>query len=114
MYEGRAISMLQKDIQTPEEVIYEANICVIELQHLHGQAMSKGWDIPGEVDTSSIVARAESVIHKLSAEVVRMKECMVQVDEDASRWHQSISKQVCRGAFPQYTETPIVSKNKKV
>lgn len=85
-----------------DEIISAAMKSAIEMKFLHSRAINLGWDIKGEADISGLAGRAEYAINGLLSEVKRMRECLLQIDEDAAQWHEKISKNVCMGAFPQH------------
>lgn len=86
----------------PEEILKEAKIAKMELEFLLKMSAVHSWDISGEVDATGCMNRSIRVIEDLCREVGRMKDCLHQIDEEASKWHESISKSVCNGAFPQH------------
>lgn len=88
--------------KSPEEIIKEATIAKMELEFLRKQYFIRKWDAPDEVDAPGCMDRSISAISDLCREISRMKDCLHHIDEEASKWHESISIAVCKGAFPQH------------
>lgn len=91
---------MNENIKSPEECLNEAKIVQIELEFLHKQSILRGWDIGGEIEASECLRRAINSLSNLSSEATRMKNCLLRIDEETSKWHENISMNVCEGAFP--------------
>lgn len=89
-------------IETPEQILCDAEKSIIELKFLCEKAKMKSDLYSEDINVVEISNIAIQSISKMKDQIKKMRNSLTEIDHKMSTMHEMISVEVCKGIYPQH------------